>query len=93
MVKNLIYLFFFGQNLWFCPRNHPLEDFSKLNYSVPIYFRELYMIPYDAQFCLDIQMMIKYSDFYLIRAEMGTIERDMHDALRKMAEIYVIFPI
>ena len=51
------------------------------------------MIPYDAQFCLDIQMMIKYSDFYLIRAEMGTIERDMHDALRKMAEIYVIFPI
>ena len=38
-------------------------------------------------------MMNKYADFYLIKAEMGTIERDMHDALRKIAEIYVIFPI
>ena len=51
------------------------------------------MISYDAQFWLDIQMMNKYANFYLIKAEIGTIERDMHDALRKIAEIYVIFPI
>ena len=38
-------------------------------------------------------MMIKYADFYLIKAEIETIKRDMHDALWKMAEIYVIFPI
>ena len=38
-------------------------------------------------------MMIKYADFYLIKAEIETIERYMHDALWKMAEIYVIFPI